>query len=59
MTDSCKNNVSEFVWNLFNHLYHYANENVSEKLLSLICIASILLVKKLFSLWKILQLLKP
>ena len=28
--------------NLVNHLYHYANENVSIKHLSLICITSIL-----------------
>ena len=28
--------------NLLNHLYHYANENVSAKHLSLICITSIL-----------------
>ena len=38
VTDTCKNNFSKFVGSLLNHLYHYANENVSVKLLSLICI---------------------
>ena len=42
MTDTCKNNLSKFVGNLLNHLYHYGNENVSVKPLSLICITSIL-----------------
>ena len=42
MTDTCKNNLSWFVGNLLNHLYHYGNENVSVKPLSLICITSIL-----------------
>ena len=42
VTDTCKNYVSNFVGSLLNHLYHYANENVSMKHLSLICITSIL-----------------
>ena len=29
VTDACKNNVSKFVGSLLNHLYHYANENVT------------------------------
>ena len=48
---------------LLNHLYRYANENVSVWHLSLICITSILTtifsLKKLFSLWKILPYLQP
>ena len=31
-----------FFGSLLNHLYHYANENVSVKLFSLICLTSIL-----------------
>ena len=37
VTDTCKNNVSKFVWN-----YRYENENVSLRHLSWICITSIL-----------------
>ena len=42
MTNTCKNNISKFFGNLLNHLYPYANENVSMRHLSLICITSIL-----------------
>ena len=42
LTDTCKNYVPNFIGSLLNHLYHYANENVSVKHLSLICITSIL-----------------
>ena len=42
VTDTGKNNVLKFVWKPLNHLYHYANENVPVKHLSLICITSIL-----------------
>ena len=34
MTDTCKNNISKFVWKPLNHLFYYANENVSEEYLS-------------------------
>ena len=57
VTDTCKNYVSNFVGSLLNRLYHYANENVSVKHLSLICITSILTTiirPKLFSLWRVL-----
>ena len=57
VTDTCKNYVSNFVGSLLNRLYHYANENVSVKRLSLICITSILTTiirQKLFSLWRVL-----
>ena len=37
VTDTCKNNVSKFVWN-----YRYENENVSLRHLFWICITSIL-----------------
>ena len=43
MTDTCKNNVSKFVLKPFKSPLHYANENVSVKHLSLICITSILI----------------
>ena len=36
--DNGKNNVPNFVGSLLSHLYHYANENVSVKPLSLLCI---------------------
>ena len=42
VTDTCKNYVPNFIGRLLNHLYYYANENVSVKHLSLICITSIL-----------------
>ena len=42
VTVTHKNNVSKFVGSLLNHLYHYANENVLLKLLSFICITSVL-----------------
>ena len=42
MTDTGKNNVSKFAGSLLNHLYEYANEKVSLKPLSLICITPIL-----------------
>ena len=42
MTDTCKNNISKFVWKPLNHLFYYSNENVSEEHLSLICTTSIL-----------------
>ena len=42
MTDTCKNDVSNFVWKPLNNLYHYANENVSVKPLPYVCITSIL-----------------
>ena len=42
VTDTCKNNISKFVWKPLNHLFYYANENVSEEHLSLICTTSIL-----------------
>ena len=40
--DTCKNNVSKFVWKPLNHLRRYGNENFSARHLSLICITSIL-----------------
>ena len=61
VTDTCKNYVSNFVGSLLNRLYHYANENVSVKHLSLICITSILTTiirPKLFSLWRVLPSLQ-
>ena len=42
VTESCKNNVSKSVWKPLNHLYPYANGNVSVRHLSLSCITSIL-----------------
>ena len=41
VTDTYKNNVPKFDGSLLNHLYRYANKNVSVKLLSSICITSI------------------
>ena len=42
VTDTCIKMFQSLFGSLLNHLYHYANENVSVKLLSLICITSIL-----------------
>ena len=59
--DTCKNNVSKFVWKPFN--YRYENENVSPgaSLLNLhhLYFNYHLLSQKLFSLWKILLHLQP
>ena len=40
MTDTCKNNVSKFVWRTFKYLHYYANKNVLVKHFSLISITS-------------------
>ena len=42
VTDTCIIMFQSLFGSLLNHLYHYANENVSVKHLSLICITSIL-----------------
>ena len=61
VTDTCKNNVSKFVWKPLNHLYHYANKNVLVKRLFKLHYLYFnyhLFAQKLFNLWKILPYLQ-